>query len=88
MPISRSFTTELAIDYAWSAWSALGVSGWSAARFAACVDIEALVLLTGCLGDADDGGSFDSCLPGRRREIPGCASSFRRNQKPFPGRIC
>jgi hypothetical protein len=41
------------VDYAWSAWSSLGVSGWKPGAFEACVDIEALVLLTGCLGDED-----------------------------------
>lgn len=41
------------VDYAWSAWSSLGVSGWRASTFPACIDIDALVLLTGRLGDAD-----------------------------------
>lgn len=41
------------VDYAWSAWSYLGVAGWNASPFAACIDIDALVLLTGRLGDAD-----------------------------------
>lgn len=44
---------ERVVDYAWSAWSALGVAGWSSSPFAACIDIDALVLLTGRLGDAD-----------------------------------
>ncbi len=41
------------VDYAWSAWSCLGVAGWSASPFPACIDIDALVLFTGRLGDAD-----------------------------------
>lgn len=41
------------VDYAWSAWSCLGVAGWSKSSFAACIDIDALVLLSGRLGDAD-----------------------------------
>lgn len=53
MATSSRRATERVVDYAWSAWSALGVSGWSSGSFAACVDIEALVFLTGCLGDAD-----------------------------------
>ncbi len=53
MASSRTFEKDLLVDYAWSAWSALGVSGWNAETFAACVDIEALIVLTGCLGDAD-----------------------------------
>jgi hypothetical protein len=53
MATSRQLAIERVIDYAWSAWSELGVSGWKSDSFAACVDIEALVFLTGCLGDAE-----------------------------------
>ena len=41
------------VDYAWSAWSCLGVAGWSKSSFAGCIDIDALVLMTGRLGDTD-----------------------------------
>lgn len=41
------------VDYAWSAWAALGVSGWKRGSFAACVDIDALLLLAARLEDAD-----------------------------------
>ncbi len=40
-------------DYAWNAWACLGVAGWRRRGFAACIDIDALVLLTGRLGDGD-----------------------------------
>ncbi len=41
------------VDYAWSAWTCLGVAGWSSSQFAGCIDIDALVLHTGRLGDVD-----------------------------------
>ena len=44
---------ERLVEYAWEAWSALGVAGWRARSFAAAVDVDALVLLTGRLGDED-----------------------------------
>lgn len=44
---------EMLVTYAWEAWSELGVAGWRARTFRACIDIDALVLLTGRLGDAD-----------------------------------
>ncbi|MDZ4774202.1 MAG: hypothetical protein SGI72_13815 [Planctomycetota bacterium] len=44
---------ERLVNCAWSAWSALGVAGWNANSFAGCIDIDALVLLTGRLGDTD-----------------------------------
>lgn len=53
MPISSARLRESLVAYAWSAWSALGVAGWNTRSFAACIDIDALVLLTGRLGDAD-----------------------------------
>lgn len=53
MKTSNKHTHEHLIEYAWRAWSSLGVAGWKRASFGACVDIDALVLLTGCLGDAD-----------------------------------
>ena len=53
MKPSSKHPHEHLVEYAWRAWSSLGVPGWKRASFAACVDIDALVLLTGCLGDAD-----------------------------------
>ncbi len=53
MPISSSRLRESLVAYAWSAWSALGVAGWNTRSFAACIDIDALVLLTGRLSDED-----------------------------------
>jgi len=44
---------ERLVEYAWSAWSNLGVAGWRRGSFAGCIDIDALVLLTGRLGDTD-----------------------------------
>ena len=53
MANSTSPLRSLVVDYAWTAWSALGVAGWRQGSFAACIDIDALVLLTGRLGDTD-----------------------------------
>ena len=53
MATSSTFGKTALLDYAWSAWAALGVSSWSDAEFVACVDIESLVLLTGCFADED-----------------------------------
>lgn len=41
------------VDYAWRAWSCLGVAGWPEDAFPSCIDIDALILLTGRLGDAE-----------------------------------
>lgn len=41
------------LEYAWSAWASLGVSGWKRGSFLACVDVDALLLLSARLGDAD-----------------------------------
>lgn len=49
----EDFEPQLVADYAWSAWSALGAPGWGSDRFQACVDVEALILVTGALGDSD-----------------------------------
>jgi len=44
---------QIVEKYAWAAWSAIGVPGWHPDRFRACVDPEALLLLTAALGDRD-----------------------------------
>ena len=41
------------VDYSWRAWSCLGVAGWPESGFPTCIDIDAMVLLTGRLGDLD-----------------------------------
>lgn len=53
MPTSSTHLRERLVEYAWRAWSCLGVAGWEHGSFAGCVDIDALVLLTGLLGDDD-----------------------------------
>lgn len=53
MATSSKFGKTRLLDYAWSAWAALGLSSWSAAEFAASVDIESLLLLTGSFADED-----------------------------------
>lgn len=53
MKNSTSSLRDQLADYAWRAWSALGVAGWNRDACAACIDIDALVLLTGRLGDTD-----------------------------------
>lgn len=44
---------ERLVAYAWNAWSTLGVAGWKAETLHVCIDVDALVLLTGRLGDTD-----------------------------------
>jgi DNA-binding transcriptional ArsR family regulator len=41
------------VDFAWRSWVELGVSGWGSGLQSRCIDPEALLLLTGSLGDAD-----------------------------------
>jgi hypothetical protein len=53
MTISSATLREGLVAYAWSAWTALGVSGWGGNGFRACIDIDSLALLTGRLGDDD-----------------------------------
>ena len=48
-----SLDLDLATEYAWAAWSAVGVDGWRPDSFVACVDLESLLLLTASLGDRD-----------------------------------
>lgn len=53
MKRSSASLTDHLVDFAWSAWAELGVSGWKRHRAERCIDPEALILLTGSLGDAD-----------------------------------
>ncbi len=45
--------SERALEVVWSAWAEMGVAGWKSRAFPLAIDPEALVLWTGCLGDAD-----------------------------------
>jgi DNA-binding transcriptional ArsR family regulator len=49
---SRSLKDVL-VDFAWSSWLEFGVSGWNRSQQHRYIDPEALLLLTGSLGDAD-----------------------------------
>ena len=53
MKTPRTTLTEQLVGFAWAAWAELGVSGWKGPRAERCIDPEALMLLTGSLGDAD-----------------------------------
>jgi hypothetical protein len=67
MPTTRSSetVTQSLIELAWSLWGELGVSGWSRHHADWNVDIEALIILTAALGDADPrlrDESIDWCI--------------------------
>src|SRR5262245_61784017 len=55
MPTTRSSAavTQSLIDLAWSLWAELGVSGWTRHHADWNVDVEALIILTAALEDAD-----------------------------------
>jgi hypothetical protein len=53
MKRSSASLTDPLVDFAWIAWAELGVSGWKRRHSEGCIDPEALILLTGSLGDAD-----------------------------------
>ncbi|WP_145061257.1 hypothetical protein [Engelhardtia mirabilis] len=50
---AASLDPRLLSDYAWSAWASLGVPGWDRGTFAACVDVEALILFTATIDGLD-----------------------------------
>jgi hypothetical protein len=49
----RGEIEERAIELAWSAWVAIGVSGWSSSHEDWAIDPEPLIVFTAFLGDAD-----------------------------------
>jgi len=53
MKRSSKSTLDRTLAILWSAWSELGVAGWRGHAFPLAIDPEALLLWTGCLGDAD-----------------------------------
>lgn len=53
MTVSSHSLKDRLVDFAWSSWLEFGVSGWNRSQQNRYIDPEALLLLTGSLGDAD-----------------------------------
>ena len=65
MPESKPSFEKRLVAFAWSCWSEMGVSGWDRNHSDWSIDPEGLLLLTGCLGDADPrlrDESLDWCI--------------------------
>lgn len=60
MATSSAELRERLVQHAWNAWSHLDVPGWPDEAFSTCIDVDALVLLTGRLGDTDARSSDES----------------------------
>ena len=83
MSTSSALLREHLVEYAWRAWSCLGVAGWKHGSFAACVDIDALVLLTTMTGGyGSEYGTFVTPQISKLNEMIVAADADATNRRP------